>query len=114
MKPLKVIVAGMAIVFASATQAQVSINVNIGARPAWGPVVESDVRYYYLPEVEAYYDIPSSMFIYLHDGRWIHRRHLPERYCNYDLHRGRKIVISDYRGNAPYSHCRYPNTDRYR
>lgn len=107
MKSIKLIIIGLGLFFASATQAQISVNVNIGARPAWGPVVEPEVRYYYLPDVEVYYDIPSSMYIYLDGGRWVHRRHLPARYRNYDLNRGRKIVVNDYRGNAPYAHCKY-------
>jgi hypothetical protein len=111
MKPSKLIVAGLAILFAGAVHAQVSVNVNIGARPAWGPVVESDVRYYYLPEVEAYYDIPSAMFIYMDNGAWVHRHRLPGRYRDYDLYHGRKIVVNDYRGNSPYTHCNYP--ERY-
>ncbi|WP_243345541.1 hypothetical protein [Parabacteroides sp. FAFU027] len=107
MKPSKLIVAGLAILLAGAMKAQVSVNVNIGARPTWGPVVEQDVRYYYLPEVEAYYDIPSAMFIYADNGRWVHRHQLPGRFRDYDLYRGRKIVINDYRGNSPYIHCGY-------
>jgi len=107
MKPIRFIVTGLAIAMAGIMQAQVSINVNIGARPAWGPVVEAEVRYYYLPEVDAYYDLNSSMFIYLYGGHWIHRHHLPVRYRNYDLYHGRKVVVYDYRGNSPYAHCKY-------
>jgi hypothetical protein len=107
MKTFKFLFATLAIVFASTMQAQISVNVNIGTRPAWGPVVAPEVRYYYLPDVEVYYDIPSSMYIFFDGGRWIHRRQLPARYRNYDLHRGRKIVVDDYRGDSPYTHCKY-------
>lgn len=113
MKPLRLIVIALVMAFAGAMQAQVSINVNIGTRPAWGPEVESDVRYYYLPDVEVYYDIPTSMYIYLDGGRWIHRHHLPRRYRNYDLYHGRKVVVYDYRGDRPYTHCDY-HTNRYK
>ncbi|MDP2114697.1 MAG: hypothetical protein Q8K69_11630, partial [Bacteroidota bacterium] len=63
-----------------------------------------DVQYYYLPDVEAYYDVPSSQFIYLNGGTWVHRTYLPSRYRNYDLYNGYKVVMTDYRGNAPYAH----------
>lgn len=46
------------------------------------------------------------MFIYFYGGRWVHRHHLPARYRNYDLYNGYKVVMSDYRGNRPYSHFR--------
>jgi hypothetical protein len=107
MRTLKLIIAGLLILFASNTQAQVSFRVNIGTPPAWGPEVEADVRYYYLPDVDAYYDLNSSMFVYCHNGNWIHRRQLPGRFRNYNLYQGHKVVVRDYRGNAPYTYCNY-------
>lgn len=110
MKPLKLIVTGLAIVFASALQAQVSLNINVGTAPVWGPEVEPDVRYYYLPDVNAYYDIHTAMFIYANDGRWTRKHHLPNKFRNYDLYSGRKVVVYNYRGNSPYTYCNYrPN-----
>jgi hypothetical protein len=105
MKALKLLVAGMAMFFAFAAQAQVSVHVNLPSPPPppWGPAGYTDVRYYYLPDVEAYYDVPSAMFIYNERGSWVHRSHLPGRYRNYDLYGGYKVVMSDYRGDAPYA-----------
>lgn len=111
MKPLRLIVTGMAIFIACAMHAQFSISVNIGPRPSWAPAVEANVRYYYLPDVDVYYDIPSSMFIYMDNGAWVRRQELPGRCRNYDLHHCRKMVINDYRGDSPYTHCGY--SERY-
>lgn len=94
----------MALLLAGSLQAQVSVNVNIGSPPQWGPVGYSNVQYYYLPDVEAYYDVPSSRFIYYDGGVWVHRTYLPGRYRNYDLYKGYKVVMTDYRGNTPYIH----------
>ena len=91
----------MALILAGNLQAQVSVNVNIGTPPLWGPVGYTEVRYYYLPDVEAYYDIQSSMFICFVEGDWVHRAHLPSRYKSYDLYGGYKVVMVDYHGNAP-------------
>ena len=107
MKALKLIVVGLLVSFVSNTQAQISFSVNIGTPPAWGPEVEADVRYYYLPDVDAYYDLNTSMFVYCYNGNWIHRRHLPARFRNYDLYQGHKVVVRDYRGDAPYTYCNY-------
>lgn len=93
----------MILFLAGTMQAQVSVNVSIGSPPQWGPLGYTDVRYYYLPDVEAYYDVQSSMFIYSSSGRWVHRSNLPLRYRSYDLYQGYKVVLSDYSGNAPYS-----------
>jgi hypothetical protein len=106
MKAFKLVVCGMLLFFAVTAKAQLSVNVNIGNPPAWGPVGYTDVRYYYIPDVEAYYDVPSAKFIYLNSGSWVHRTSLPSRYRHYDLYHGYKVVMTDYRGNTPYSHFR--------
>lgn len=104
MKKLKLLALLGIILFASTTiHAQVSINVNIGTAPSWGPSGYSNVDYYYLPDVQAYYDIRATQFIYLSNGRWIHARYLPGRYRNYDLYSGYKVVLNDYHGSRPYT-----------
>ena len=104
MKALKLVIIGAVLLLSSAAQAQISVRLNIGTPPLWGPVGYSDVRYYYLPDVEAYYDVQASMFIYNVGGTWVHRSYLPSRYRGYDLYGGYKVVMRDYRGNRPYTH----------
>lgn len=57
MKTIKIAIAGLFLLVASTTQAQVSVNVNIGTPPVWGPVGYTNMEYYYLPDIEAYYDV---------------------------------------------------------
>ena len=102
MKALKYTIIGIALFFAAGMQAQVSVNLNVGTPPLWGPAGYSDVRYYYLPDVEAYYDVQSSNYIYYSGNNWVHRTYLPRQYRNYDLYNGYKVVMTDYRGNSPY------------
>jgi hypothetical protein len=103
MKTLKLILVITALFFAGTMQAQVSLNVNFGSPPQWGPSgYSNDVRYYYLPDVEAYYDIQTSMFIYYDNGFWVRRAYLPRPYRNYDLYGGYKVVMMDYHGESPY------------
>lgn len=104
MNTLKILTIGIILFFAVAAKAQISVQLNIGTPPQWGPSGYNDVTYYYLPDVEAYYDVPSSMFIYFNGVSWIHRSYLPTRYRNYDLYSGYKVVMTDYHGNTPYSH----------
>jgi hypothetical protein len=101
MKTLKLIVIAGILFLVSSTQAQVSVSVNFSP-PPWGPVGYNQVRYYYLPDVEAYYDVQSSMFIYSDGRTWVHRAYLPARYHDYDLYGGYKVVMKDYHGNTPY------------
>jgi hypothetical protein len=101
-KILKVVAVAIVLFVAGSAQGQVSLNVNIGTPPLWGPVGYSDVQYYYLPDVEAYYDVPTSMFIYYEGRSWVHRSYLPVRYRNYDLYGGYKVPMSNYHGRTPY------------
>ena len=93
-------------------EAQVSVNVNIGTPPMWGPSGHTQVRYYYLPDIYSYYDVLNGEFIY-NDGRaWVRLSSLPRRYRDYDLYSGYKVVL-EYNGDRPYAyysnHCRsYP------
>ncbi len=78
----------------------------VGNPPAWGPAGYTEVRYYYIPDVQAYYDISSSRFIYYENDRWIRSASLPTQYRSYDLYRGYKQPLRGYKGNSP--HIFYP------
>ncbi|MFV5687965.1 hypothetical protein ACM55M_05005 [Flavobacterium sp. ZT3R25] len=114
MKTLKLIAVGIILLASSGIHAQVSVNVNIGTPPSWGPVGYSNVDYYYLPDVEAYYDIRASQFIYFGGGRWIRSRYLPGPYRNYDLYSGYKVVLNDYHGSRPYSNFKNHKVKYYK
>lgn len=108
MKTLKIVVIGIMMLFASNSMtAQVSINVNLGVQPYWGPVGYESVDYYYLPDIEAYYDIRATQFIFLSRGNWVRSRYLPRQYRNYDLDHGYKVVLNNYHGSRPYSNYKY-------
>ena len=90
---LVVLVASAAAIYQPA-KAQVSLQINIGSQPNWGPRGYNHVDYYYLPEVESYYYVPTHQFIYLERNKWVHHNSLPARYHNYNLYQGRKVVIN--------------------
>lgn len=89
--------------YSQVAAAQVSVRVNIGMQPAWGPAGYDYAEYYYLPDIEAYYYVPGRQFIYLSGNRWVFAANLPARYRGYDLYRGYKVVINSSR---PYRHFR--------
>jgi hypothetical protein len=102
MKSLKYLFIGFLLFTINLSNAQVNVNVNIGTPPAWGPVGYTDVRYYYLPDLETYYDVSTSNYIYISNGKWLRARTLPSAYRNYDLYSEYKVVLTDYRGTRPY------------
>ena len=114
MKTLKLITAGLFLFVSSLNQAQVSVSVNFGSPPSWGPSGYSNIEYYYLPDIQAYYDVRASQFIYLNNGRWIRSRNLPGIYRNYDLYNGYKVVLKDYHGSRPYTYFKDHKTKYYK
>ena len=115
MKTLKLIIAGIILVVSANTmEAQVSVNVNLGQPPAWGPVGYSAVDYYYLPDIQAYYDIRNTQFIYFGGGKWNRSRNLPNQYRNYNLYNGYKVVLNDYHGSRPYSNFKNHKVKYYK
>src|ERR1051325_9202220 len=80
-------------------QVHVRLNVNIGAQPVWGPVGYDHVEYYYMPDIDAYYYVPTRQYIYQERGRWLFAASLPPRFHNYDVYTGYKVVINE---KTPY------------
>jgi hypothetical protein len=108
MKTIKIITLVAVLFFASNTMnAQVNVNVNIGTAPAWAPAASPSVEYYYIPDIQCYYDVRATQFIYLNNGAWIRSRNLPNQYRNYDLNRGYTVVLNDYHGARPYANYKY-------
>ncbi len=71
--------------------------------PAWGPSDKTEVRYYYLPDIEIYYDLQKANFIYSNGTNWVYSDVLPMKYSSYDLYSGHKVMLFDYFGPKPYS-----------
>ena len=85
------------------SRSQVSINVNIGVQPVWGPVGYDYVEYYYMPDIEVYYDVPHGRYVYWDQGRWLFSAQLPARCRNYDIYNGYKVVINEPRAYLHFS-----------
>ena len=64
------------------------------SNPEWAPGYYPGVRYYYLPDIETYYDLSSNDFVYLDNGQWIFSNTLPSMYGNYDLYNGYEIALN--------------------
>ena len=83
---------------------QIQVGVTI-TPPGWAPAYENvnRVQYYYLPDLEVYYDVWNHEFVYLEEGNWLFSPFLPPMYANYDLFGGH-VVILDYRVHQPWMH----------
>ena len=85
----------MGVAKTSDAQVRVGVNINIGSQPAWGPVGYDYVQYYYMPDIDVYYYVPTHRYVYLDRGRWIFAASLPVRYRNFDLYSSYKVVINE-------------------
>ena len=97
---MKKILFAVAIIFSSIAvkhadaQVRFSVGVNIGSQPEWGPTGYDRAQYYYMPDIDTYYDVPSHQYIYNENNVWVHRAYLPQRYANYDRYHGYKVVVN--------------------
>ncbi|MES2592846.1 MAG: hypothetical protein V4608_13265 [Bacteroidota bacterium] len=98
-KTIKFKIAGLALLFAglfvnTSAQAQVNVNINIGSQAVWGPVGYDYVDYYYLPEVDAFYYVPTAEFIYWSGPRQITATFLPPAF-HVDLYSTYKVIVNE-------------------
>ncbi|MBC7915339.1 MAG: hypothetical protein H7Y07_14585 [Pyrinomonadaceae bacterium] len=80
--------------WATPSKAQISLNINVGSQPQWGPSGYNHAEYYYLPDINSYYYVPEKKFIYLNNGKWAFSNSLPSRYNSYNLYNGYKVVMN--------------------
>src|SRR5215471_16870188 len=59
------------------------------------------IRYYYYPNLNAYFDLKSSQFVYKQNGEWVRKETIPPNYRGYSLFNKYKVVIKDYNGDFP-------------
>lgn len=85
-------------------QAQVQINVNV---PYWGPAVPASVQYYYLPEIDGYYDLYAQTYLFFDPmyGAWVSSPVLPRMYAGYDPRFFHPVVVQ-YVGRQPWGYLR--------
>ncbi len=83
----------------ASAQLRISIRANIGSQPVWGPSGYDRAEYYYLPEIDVFYNVSRRQYVYEQRGRWVFSASLPRQYRNYDLYSGYKVVVND---NRPY------------
>ena len=66
----------------------------------------NQVQYYYLPDIECYYDVWNHEFAYMEDGNWMFAPQLPPSYSWYDFNNA-YVVVLDARVHQPWMHYHY-------
>ena len=60
------------------------------------------VRYYYFPNLEAYFDNLELVYYFKVKGEWQTAEELPANYGGYSIYNKVKVTITDYDGEEPY------------
>jgi len=74
--------------------------------PTWAPPYTPGVRYYYLPDIECYYDLTNQEFMYLDNGQWSYSQTLPPMYAGYDLSDAFTVAVN-FNTYQPWMHHQY-------
>lgn len=97
------------LLYGSGAQAQVQVSINA---PYWGPAVPPNVQYYYIPEIDGYYDLYSQSYLFYDPGygAWVSSPVLPRVYVGYDPRFFHPVAIQ-YLGRQPWGYL--PDHRRY-
>ncbi len=97
MKPLQFLLAlGLLTAALRPAPAQAQININI-TPPSWGPPAPAAAQYYYIPDVDGYYDLRAQRYVVLRNGKWIRTSTL----AGYNPGNFHPVVV-DYVGATPW------------
>ncbi len=101
---------GTALAFSAplAASAQVGVNIQLG-HPTWGPAVPQGSQYYYVPEIDGYYDLQARNYIVQRNGQWARMASVPG-YNTANFH----PVVVNYRGRQPWDQYKDHHTRYYR
>lgn len=62
-----------------------------------------NVRYFYYPNLQAYFDRTTSTYLYTRNGQdWIESANLPNGLRGYSMSNGNRVPLTDYDGDEPY------------
>lgn len=82
--------------------ADVDVDVDVVV-PDWAPYYTNvhQVRYYFLPDIDMYYDVFARQFIYWNGFEWIYVYDYPAMYSSYDLYSS-YVIFLDFNVYRPW------------
>lgn len=98
MKTITKLILGMLLCSFNFTQAQVALESANASQYKY-----DEVRYYYYPNLLAYYDTKVGMYLYEEDGQWVESEQLDIKTRGYSLKNGQYVMIKDYVGDEPFA-----------
>ncbi len=65
------------------------------------PQTNCEIRYYYFPNMEAYYDLKNEVYHYQMNKVWTTSASLPPCYGGYSIYKKERVVLTDFEGDNP-------------
>lgn len=65
------------------------------------PATNCVLRYYYFPNLEAYYDTQKNIYHFTESGQWVTADEIPAGYRGYSLYNKVNVIIKDYDDEDP-------------
>lgn len=98
MKNLKFTLIAFFLIAVSAANAQTAVT---EAPKSSDPVTNCELRYYYFPNLEAYFDTKKNIYYFKQQGEWITASDIPTGYRGYSLFNKCRVAITDYDDEDP-------------
>lgn len=65
------------------------------------PQTNCELRYFYFPNMEAYYDLKNEIFHFQENNTWVTNQDLPNNYGGYSLYKKERVILTDFEGDNP-------------
>jgi hypothetical protein len=102
MKTLNYILLGIIIFYSQSISSQISIDtVFVSAKKNTTIKVEA-VRYYYYPNLQAYFDIKYGLFIFKEKGSWVTSQTMDAGFKGYSVKNAFHVSLNEYHGEEPF------------
>lgn len=94
---------GMMLMVVAPASAQVASN-QANQPDVEQPYQYVEVRYYYYPNLEIYFDTKVAMYLHEENGQWVESEAMPPvTNRGYSLKNGQYVMLTDYTGDEPYT-----------
>lgn len=108
MKTIKFLSIALMLLTATLSNAQSQYSTNADTAKELEGIITADdalnVRYFYYPNLQAYFDRQTSTYLYSRNGQdWIESSKLPTALRGYSVSNNKRVALSDYSGDEPYA-----------
>lgn len=101
--PYYIIAAFMSITFSASAQTSVNPDLSFEAQSIIDQGAINNIRYYYYPNLQAYFDTDTGTYLYIKNNEWVEGNEIPKGLRGYSLLNGQRVAITDYSGDEPYN-----------